>query len=154
MTPPVDADHLVGSEIAGYRLEALLGRDRNAIVYLAEDTRLNRQVALKLLSPELAADEQFREQFLRETRLATLLDHPGIIPVYEAGEVEGRLYVVMGYVKGADLASLLAREGRLEPERALALVGESPRPKAIQASATRGVPSTCRPRAAPLLESR
>jgi serine/threonine protein kinase len=124
MASPVDGDRLVGAELAGYQLEALLGRDRNAVVYLAEDARLNRQVALRLLSPELAADEQFREQFLRECRLATLLDHPGILPVYEAGEADGRLYVAMAYVEGTDLASLLAQEERLEPERALAVLGE------------------------------
>ena len=117
-------DPHIGSEIAGYRLEALLGRGRNAIVYLAEDVRLNRQVALKLLSPERADDEQFREQFLRESRLATLLDHPGIVPVYEAGEADGRLYVAMAHVEGTDLASLLVQEGRLDPERALAVVTE------------------------------
>ena len=103
-------------------MEALLGRDGMGVVYLAEDVRLKRRVVLKLLSPELTADERFRERFLRESKLAASLDHPNIVPVYEAGEAEGRLYVAMGYVEGADLASLLAREGRLEPERALLIV--------------------------------
>ncbi len=88
-------------------------------VYRAEDLRLGRKVALKLLAPELAENERFRERFLRESQLAASLDHPHIVPIYAAGEAEGQLYLAMRFVEGYDLRQLLAREGRLEPERAL-----------------------------------
>ncbi len=115
-------DPRVGTLLAGYRLEELLGRGATGVVYLAEDVRLQRKVALRLLSPGRGTDEQFRERFLRESKLAASLDHPSIVPVLETGEVEGRLYVVMGYVESDELASLLAREGRLDPGRALLIV--------------------------------
>jgi YVTN family beta-propeller protein len=110
-----------GAELAGYRIEAVLGRGGMGVVYLAEQVRLKRRVALKLLAPELVADERFRERFLRESELAASLDHPNVLPVFDAGEAEGRLYIAMRYVEGSDLASLLAQEGRLEPERAVAI---------------------------------
>jgi YVTN family beta-propeller protein len=91
-------------------------------VYRAEDLRLGRKVALKLLAPELAENERFRERFLRESQLAASLDHPNIVPIYAAGETDGQLYLAMRYVEGYDLRALLAREGRLEPGRALALL--------------------------------
>ena len=93
-----------------------------SVVYRAEDLRLKRKVALKLLAPELAEDERFRERFLQESELAASIDHPSIVPIYEAGEVEGQLYIAMRYVEGSDLKSLLATERRLEPRRALALL--------------------------------
>ena len=115
-------DPRVGTLFAGYRLEAVLGRRGTGVVFLAEDERLNRRVALRLLSPELSVDERFRERFLRESQVAASLDHPNIVPVYETGEVDGHLFVAMGYVDGAGLATLLEREGRLEPERTLLIV--------------------------------
>jgi len=119
----VGADPRVGSELAGYRIEVLLGRGGMADVYRAVDLRLGRPVALKLLAPDLAEDERFRERFLRESRLAASLDHPNVIPIYEAGEVEGLLYIAMRYVEGTDLKKLLQQEGRLDPRRALFLLG-------------------------------
>src|SRR5688572_28405264 len=95
-----------------------------SVVYLAHDLRLKRNVALKLLAPELAQDEGFRVRFLRESQLAASLDHPNVVPVYEAGEVDGLLYIAMRYVVGTDLKALLRTEGALTPERALALVGQ------------------------------
>jgi serine/threonine protein kinase len=83
---------------------------------------LDRLVALKLLAPELAGDEAFRERFLRESRLAASLDHPNIVPVFDAGEVGGRLYISMRYVEGRDLGRLLVEEGPVEPGRAIALL--------------------------------
>src|SRR5919201_3477847 len=118
---PVVADDRLGSELAGYRIERVLGRGGMSVVYLAHDLRLKRNVALKLLAPELAEDEGFRVQFLRESQLAASLDHSNVVPVYEAGEVEGLLYIAMRYVPGTDLKALLRAEGRLEPKRALAL---------------------------------
>src|SRR5438445_6107012 len=111
-----------GTELAGYRIESQLGRGGMGVGYPARDLALERNVALKLLAPELAADVGFRERFLRESRLAASLDHPAIIPIYDAGEVAGQLYIAMRLVDGADLKRLLARECVLAPERALALL--------------------------------
>ena len=116
-------DTNLGTTLAGYRLERLLGRGGMGLVYLAEDLRLGRKVALKLLAPELAEDERFRERFLRESRLAASLDHPSVIPIYEAGEEGGQLYLAMRYVEGTDLRSLL-EHGPLPPERALPLLAQ------------------------------
>ncbi len=121
---PVVTDTSIGTELAGYRIEALLGRGGMSVVYRADHARLKRKVALKLLSPELAQDDQFRERFLRESQLAASLDHPNVVPIYDAGEVEGLLYIAMRYVPGTDLKALLRNEGALEPERALALVAQ------------------------------
>jgi ABC-type transport system substrate-binding protein len=111
-----------GTELAGYRIESLLGRGGMGVVYRAHDLALDRNVALKLLAPELAEDVLFRERFLRESRLAASLDHPAIIPIYDAGGVAGQLYIAMRLVEGTDLKQLLAEEGVLEPERALGLL--------------------------------
>src|SRR5262245_28349674 len=91
-------------------------------VYRAEDLRLGRRVALKGLAAELAEDERFRERFLAESRLAASLDHAAIVPIFEAGEADGLLYIAMRYVGSGDLRDLLRREGRLAPDRAMALV--------------------------------
>ena len=91
-------------------------------VYLAEETATGQRVALKLLAPELARDERFRRRFLRETELAASLSHPHVVPTLASGEDDGTLYLAMAYVEGSDLHELLRREGRLEPERAIALV--------------------------------
>ena len=82
-----------------------------AVVYRAEDMRLGRKVALKLLTPQLADSEQFRQRFIRESRLAASLDHPNIVPIYEAGEADGQLFIAMRYVVGPDLKGLLAEQG-------------------------------------------
>jgi hypothetical protein len=118
------AEDRIGTELAGYRIEYVLGRGGMSVVYLAHDLRLNRKVALKLLASELAEDEGFRVRFLRESQLAASLDHPNVVPVYEAGEVDGLLYIAMRYVPGTDLKALLRAEGALAPERALVLVGQ------------------------------
>jgi YVTN family beta-propeller protein len=118
----VPADLRTGSELLGFRIERVLGRGGMGVVYLAHQVVLDRMVALKLLAPELASDEQFRERFLRESRLAASLDHPSIVPVFDAGETGGRLYIAMRYVEGTDLRRLLDREGPLAPERALRLL--------------------------------
>ena len=110
--------------LAGYRIERLIGRGGMGEVYLAHDLRLDRPVALKLLSPELAEDEGFRDGLLRESRLAASLDHPNAVPIYEAGEEGGRLFVAMRYVAGTDLRALLRGEGALEPARAVGLAAQ------------------------------
>ena len=117
-------DPRIGTRLAGYRIEALLGRGGMSVVYRAEQARPRRYVALKLLSPGLAENDAFRQRFLRESELAAATDHPNILPVYDAGEAGGVLYIAMRYVEGVDLKVLLAREGRLEPGRALAIAGQ------------------------------
>jgi predicted ATPase/tRNA A-37 threonylcarbamoyl transferase component Bud32 len=117
------ADLRRGTNVAGYRIEAVVGRGGMGVVYLAEQLRLKRRVALKLLAPELAGDERFRERFLRESELAASLDHPNVVPIFDAGEAEGLLYIAMRYVEGTDLGTLLAHEGRLDPQRTIEIVG-------------------------------
>jgi len=110
-----------GTLIVGYRVEAVLGRGGMSVVYLAEDLRLKRHVALKLLAPALAEDVRFRERFLSESELAASLDHANVIPVYEAGEAEGSLYIAMRYVEGSDLKARLG-DGPLSDAETVALV--------------------------------
>jgi serine/threonine protein kinase len=113
-----------GTTFAGYRVESLVGRGGMGVVYRATDLSLERPVALKLIAPELAEDEHFRARFLREPRLAAALDHPNVIPIYEAGEHKGQLYLAMRFVEGSDLKSVLEREGKLTPERALEVLAQ------------------------------
>src|SRR5205823_2117481 len=120
----VSADLRIGSNLLGYRIEALLGRGGMGVVYRAFDPRLKRNVALKLVAPALAEDEAFRERFLRESELAASLEHPNVVPIHEAGEVGGQLYLVMRYVEGSDLKALLGKEGVLEPARALVICAQ------------------------------
>jgi len=93
-----------------------------SIVYRAEHLSLGRTVALKLLSPQLSEDQGFRDRFTRESRLAASLDHPNIIPIYEAGEKDEVFWIAMRYVAGSDVKHLLRREGPLDPERAVEIV--------------------------------
>ena len=113
-----------GAEIAGYRIESPLGRGGMAVVFRARDLRLDRPVGLKVLAPELSESPQFRERFLRESRLAASLDHPNIIPVYEAGEDHGLLFIAMRLVGGGDLAERLRQAGRLSPEHTVGIVAQ------------------------------
>jgi serine/threonine protein kinase len=109
----------IGAEVAGYRIESLLGRGGMSVVYLAEHMRLGRKVALKLLSSVLSEDEGFRDRFVRESRRAAELDHPNVVPIYDAGESDGQLYIAMRYIQGCDLKTLIAREQRLSTGRTL-----------------------------------
>ncbi len=113
-----------GDTIAGYRIKAKLGRGGMATVYLAEDEHLKRQVALKVLSPELAADESFRRRFEAESERLASVDHPNIIPVYEAGEEDSLLFIAMRYVETTDLKDLIQQVGSLEAGRALTIVAQ------------------------------
>jgi len=112
----------VGSPVAGYRLEERVGAGGMAVVFHAWDERLDRRVALKILAPALAADEVFRRRFLREAKAAAAVDDPHIVPVFEAGEASGALFIAMRYVPGGDARSLVRRAGRLSPGRAAAIV--------------------------------
>ena len=114
----------IGAEFAGYRLDALLGHGGMSIVYRAEHIALGRKVALKLLSPQLGEDESFRERFIRESRLAASLDHPNIIPIYEAAEAEDTFFIAMRYVEGADLRAVL-RQGPIEPNRLVTIIDQT-----------------------------
>ena len=111
-----------GETFAAYRIESVVGRGGMGVVYRAADLRLERPVALKLVAPELAEDEVFRRRFLREPKLAAALDHPNVVPIYEAGEHEGRLYLAMRFVDGSDMRTLLRQEGGLPVERSIAIL--------------------------------
>jgi len=118
------ADPRVGTELAGHQVISVIGRGGMAVVYLAEHLRLGRKVALKVLDPEVAGDEAFRERFIRESRIAAGLDHPNVVTVYDAGEADGVLYLSMRYVEGTDLERLLRAEIVLEPSRAVSIVSQ------------------------------
>jgi YVTN family beta-propeller protein len=120
----IPADPRLGTRLAGYRIQALLGRGGMGVVYLAEQIGPRRQVALKLLLDQATASEAFRARFLRESELAAAIDHPNVLPVYDAGETDGVLWIAMRYVDGIDLAALLEREGPLAAEQALAIGGQ------------------------------
>ena len=107
-----------GDVVAGYEVGALAGRGGMGEVYRAHDLRLERPVALKLLSERLADDEGFRERLLRESRLAASLDHPNVVPIYEAGEADGRLFIAMRYVDGHRPEGAAASRGRARRRRA------------------------------------
>ncbi|MFJ4777632.1 serine/threonine-protein kinase [Streptomyces sp. NPDC088762] len=115
---------LIGQQIAGYRIERLIGRGGMAVVYSAKDLRLDRTVALKLIAPERARDDTFRRRFTHESRVAAKIDHPHIVPIYEAGETEGVLYIAMRYVSGLDLRAMLDREGPLPAATALRIAAQ------------------------------
>ena len=120
----VERPQMAGLRIAGYRLEREIGRGGMAVVYLAEDLALGRRVAVKLLAPELARNDLFRKRFARESRAAAAIDHPHIVPVFEAGEAEGVLYIAMRYVQGRDLRALLDREGPLPLRKTLRITAQ------------------------------
>ncbi|MGW5639377.1 serine/threonine-protein kinase, partial [Streptomyces sp. NPDC003832] len=115
---------LIGRQVAGYRIEAEIGRGGMAVVYRARDLRLDRTVALKLLAPELARNDTFRRRFTHESRAAASIDHPHIVPVFEAGETDGVLYIAMRFVAGSDLRHLLDRQGPLTPATAVRIAAQ------------------------------
>ncbi len=114
-------DLRIGTELVGHRIEGVLGRGGMGVVYKAEHIGLGRKVALKVLAPGLAGSEAFRERFIRESHVLAAMEHLHIIPIYEAGEADGVLYISMRYVNGPDLSVLIDEEGRLEPRRTLAI---------------------------------
>ena len=107
------------------------------IVYRATQVALGRPVALKLIAANFAGDRSFRERFKREWETAASIDHPNVIPVYEAGEAEEHLFIAMRYVEGLDLANLLAREQLLDPERAVRIIAQVA--SALDAAHARGL---------------
>ncbi|HEX6689137.1 MAG TPA: serine/threonine-protein kinase [Solirubrobacterales bacterium] len=118
------AEPSIGSTLAGYRLDALIARGGMGIVYRATHLALDRPVALKVIARQFAGDEGFRDRFLRESRLAARLDHPAVVPVYDAREEEGELIVAMRLVEGGDLKKRIEAEGPLPPAEAIELLGQ------------------------------
>ena len=112
-------DPRIGKVIAGYRIEERVGRGGMGVVYRAEHLNLRRRAAIKIIAPDLAESEGFRERFTREARIAAALQHPNIVTVYDAGEVDGILYLAMQYIEGNDLSAVLRKDGRLRPYRAI-----------------------------------
>jgi len=113
-----------GSRVAGYVLEEQVGAGGMAVVFRARDERLDRTVALKILAPGVGADEASRQRFIRESRAAAAVDDPHIIPIYEAGEAGGMLFIAMRFVRGGDARSLVARSGPLPPARAAWMIAQ------------------------------
>jgi Protein kinase domain/WD domain, G-beta repeat/WD40-like Beta Propeller Repeat len=134
---PALAGFRAGSLVAGYRLEAQVGAGGMAVVFRARDERLGRLVALKILVPALTADSAFRRRFIGESRAAAAVDDPHIIPVYEAGEASGVLFIAMRFVLGGDLRRVLEREGPLAPARAAEFI--SPVASALDAAHAAGL---------------
>ena len=126
-----------GDQVAGYQIQERIGRGGMAVVYRALDLRLGRQVALKVLAPELGEDEGFRLRFIRESRAAAGVEHPHIVPVYEAGESAGVLFIAMRYISGGDVRSLIEEEGRLSPGRTAAIASQVA--SALDAAHARGL---------------
>jgi len=116
-------DRRIGTELGGYLIVEPIGSGGTSVVYRAEHVRLGRTAALKLLAPGFG-EADFAHRFLRESQLAASLDHPNIVPVYDAGEEDGLLYIAMACIDGSDLKALLAEEGRLPLRRALRIVGQ------------------------------
>ncbi|WP_433441440.1 serine/threonine protein kinase [Nonomuraea sp. CA-141351] len=111
---PLNERSLIGQEVAGYYIEDIVGKGGMAVVYLALDPRLSRRVALKILNPVLSVDDRFRQRFILESRTVASIEHPNIIPIYEANaDADGVLYIAMRYVDGLDLRRLLYDRGPL-----------------------------------------
>ncbi len=122
---PGRGDLAPGDQVAGYEVREPIGRGGMAVVYRALDLRLGRTVALKVLAPELGEDQAFRQRFIRESRAAAGVDHPHIIPVFEAGESAGVLFIAMRYVSGGDVRLLIEAQGRLSPSRAAEIASQA-----------------------------
>lgn len=128
---------VIGGQLGNYMIESVVGRGGMSVVYRAVHARLGTPVALKVLAPELSSDDAFRERFLREAKMAAGIDHPNVIPIYDTGLHEESLYIVMRYVGGGDLKTLLANSGSLEPEQAVAVL--TPVARALDAAHAQGL---------------
>ena len=126
-----------GTLLAGYRIESRIGDGGMGVVFRARDERLGRPVALKVLAPALAVDEEYRRRFVVESRAAAAVDEPHIIPIYEAGEADGLLFIAMRFVAGGDLRQAIRREGKLSADRALEFI--SPVASALDAAHAAGL---------------
>lgn len=122
MTDSEPAGFETGSTVGPYRIEGRIGQGGMGVVYRATHLTLGRPVALKVVRPDVAADEQFRDRFRRECQAAVAFEHPHAVTIYDAGEDRGRLYVAMRYVDGPNLAQILDVEGPLDPARAVSII--------------------------------
>src|SRR3954451_14965672 len=114
----------IGATFAEHVIRGVAGRGGMGIVYRAMHVPLKREVALKVIAPNISADEEVRARFRNEFEAAASIQHPNVIPIYHAGEEDGLLYVTMRYVQGEDLARLVAMETRLEPVRAAVIIAQ------------------------------
>src|SRR3954451_8193940 len=113
-----------GEEFAGHRIEGVLGRGGMGVVYRVTDLRLNRLVALKVITPALSADEDFRRRFQRESQLAASVRQQNVVTIYQAGEADGLLFVTMELVQGMDLRALITTRGRIDLPTSAAMVNQ------------------------------
>jgi DNA-binding beta-propeller fold protein YncE len=118
------AEPVLGSTLAGYRLDALIARGGMGVVYRATHLALDRPVALKVIARQFADDEGFRDRFLRESRLAASLDHPAVVPIFDAREEDDELIVAMRLIAGGDLKKRIKDGGPLPPAEAVGLLGQ------------------------------
>jgi YVTN family beta-propeller protein len=118
------SDLAPGATFAGHRIEAVAGTGGMGVVYRARNVVLDRERAIKVIAGELSQDRGFRERFRRESRLAASIEHPNLVPVYHAGDEQGRLYLTMRFVDGTNLGELIGDEGRLDPERAIGILDQ------------------------------
>lgn len=114
----------IGTEIGGWRVTGLIGQGAMSVVYLAERLADGEQGALKVPRPQLAEVDEFRRRFVRESRYASSLEHPNVVPIYDAGEDGDVMYLAMRYVRGADLRQRIAGEGPLDPPEALSMLAQ------------------------------
>lgn len=114
--------HGIGRTVGSYVLEEEIGRGGMGVVYRARRGDTGEVVALKLMLPEISASHHFRARFVREASLGSDLDHPNIVPIYDAGEADGELFIAMRLVEGRDLKSVLEQHGALDPKRVLAIM--------------------------------
>lgn len=114
----------VGTDFAGHRVDSFIGQGGMGLVFRATDPTLGRTVALKVIAPDASGNPVFRARFERECRVAAAIDHPHVVQIYHAGQDEGLLYLTMRCVEGTDLRRLLRRESRLDPARAVSIVGQ------------------------------
>jgi serine/threonine protein kinase len=133
----VNPHELIGTEVAGYRIEAVLGAGAMGVVYVAQQRSPERHVALKVIAPAFAHDETFRRRFLREVDAAAAIEHPHILPVYEGGQADGTLFMATRLVDGTDLREILAASGTLAVDRTVAIVGQVG--EALDAAHARGL---------------
>ena len=138
----------IGATFADHVIRGVAGRGGMGVVYRALHVPLKREVALKVIAPEVSADEEFRARFRHEFEAAASIQHPNVIPIHHAGEEDGLLYVTMRYVDGADLARIVAAETRLEPVRAAradrrrSRRRSTPRTRAASCTATSSPPTS------------
>ncbi len=126
-----------GSRFGGYRIDGLLGKGGMGVVYRAWEESLDRPVALKVISPGLASDAEFRVRFEREARMAARLEHPAIVAIHATGATDGSLYIAMRLADGIDFQSLLATVTHMPLARAMAIL--APIADALDYAHARGV---------------